>query len=82
LAARQRIAAMPLTRKGTEILANFKKEYGPEEGERYFYASKNKGTISGVDSADFPNTDIMERLDALMASCDRLDARLDALRDH
>lgn len=26
-------------------------EYGAEKGERVFYASKNKGTISGVDSA-------------------------------
>lgn len=41
---------MPLTAKGEEILANMRKQYGAEEGERVFYASKAKGTISGVDS--------------------------------
>jgi hypothetical protein len=25
------------------------KEYGPEKGERVFYASRNKGTIKGVE---------------------------------
>ena len=40
----------PLTEKGKEILANMKEQYGDEEGEKIFYASKNKGTISGVDS--------------------------------
>jgi hypothetical protein len=43
---------MPLTKKGEDILANFKKQYGSEKGEKYFYAAKNKGTITGVDSAD------------------------------
>jgi hypothetical protein len=40
---------MPLTEKGQEIMANMKKQYGEEKGERVFYASKNKGNISGVD---------------------------------
>src|SRR5258708_7287242 len=40
---------MPLTSKGEEIRANMKKEYGPEKGEEVFYASKNAGTITGVD---------------------------------
>lgn len=40
---------MPLTDKGEKILANYKKEYGEEKGERFFYASKNAGTIKGVD---------------------------------
>lgn len=43
---------MPLTEKGQKILANFKKEYGEERGERIFYASKNAGRITGVDSED------------------------------
>lgn len=43
---------MPLTQKGEEIKRNMEKEYGPEKGERVFYASRNKGTISGVDHAD------------------------------
>jgi len=39
----------PLTKKGEKILAAMKKVYGEEKGEQIFYASKNKGTISGVD---------------------------------
>lgn len=41
---------MPLTSKGEEIKKNMESEYGPKKGEAVFYASKNKGTISGVDS--------------------------------
>ena len=40
---------MPLTKKGKKILSAMKKEYGPKKGEGVFYASKNKGTISGVE---------------------------------
>lgn len=40
---------MPLTEKGSEILSNMEKEYGTEKGKEVFYASRNKGTISGVD---------------------------------
>lgn len=40
----------PLTDKGKEILASMKKEYGDEQGEKIFYASKNAGKITGVDS--------------------------------
>lgn len=43
---------MPLTSKGNEIRSNMEKEYGPKKSEQVFYASKNKGTISGVDAAD------------------------------
>ena len=39
----------PLTSKGKEIMSAMKSEYGPEKGESVFYASKNAGTISGVD---------------------------------
>lgn len=39
---------MPLTKKGNKIMKAMKKEYG-EKAERMFYASKNKGTIKGVD---------------------------------
>lgn len=45
---------MPLTAKGEEILASMKSEYGAEKGERVFYASKNAGKISGVDSDECP----------------------------
>lgn len=41
---------MPLTSKGEKIEANMQREYGPSKGEQVFYASKNAGKISGVDS--------------------------------
>jgi uncharacterized protein len=41
---------MPLTAKGEKILAAMIEEYGEEEGKKIFYASKNAGTISGVDA--------------------------------
>ena len=41
---------MPLTEKGAKIKGAMTEEYGEEKGERVFYASKNKGTISGVDA--------------------------------
>lgn len=40
---------MPMTKKGEKIKAAMKKEYGPTKGERVFYASANKGTITGVE---------------------------------
>ena len=40
---------MPLTAKGTHILAKMRETYGEEKGENVFYASRNKGVISGVD---------------------------------
>lgn len=40
---------MPLTSKGNEIKHAMTQEYG-SRGEQVFYASKNAGTISGVDA--------------------------------
>lgn len=42
---------MPLTDKGSEIKGAMEDQYGKEKGEQVFYASKNAGTIAGVDSA-------------------------------
>lgn len=39
---------MPLTKKGKKILASMKKQYGAEKGKEVFYASQNKGTITGT----------------------------------
>lgn len=41
---------MPLTKKGATIKSAMQKEYGSKKGERVFYASANKGTISGIDN--------------------------------
>ena len=39
---------MPLTEKGKKLLKKMKQTYGKEKGEELFYASANKGTITGV----------------------------------
>lgn len=42
--------AMPLTKKGEKIKSAMAKEYGSKKkGEQVFYASKNAGTIKGVE---------------------------------
>jgi hypothetical protein len=40
---------MPLTKKGKKIKKAMMEEYGKKRGEQVFYASRNKGTIKGVD---------------------------------
>lgn len=40
---------MPKTSKGKKIMKKMKEQYGKKKGESVFYASKNKGTIKGVD---------------------------------
>lgn len=40
---------MPMTEKGRKIMAEMKKQYGMDKGEKVFYASKNKGVIKGVE---------------------------------
>lgn len=40
---------MPLTSKGKKIEHAMEHEYGSEKGKQVFYASKNKGTIKGVE---------------------------------
>lgn len=39
---------MPLTRKGSDILEAMRAKYGTKKGTSVFYASANKGTITGV----------------------------------
>lgn len=65
---------MPLTAKGEEIMAAMKKQYGPDKGESVFYAAKNAGTITGVDSADLSVTD---RIDAIAKRYDAMCSRFD-----
>jgi hypothetical protein len=45
---------VPLTTKGEEIESAMKKEYGAKKGEQVLYASKNAGTITGIDSRTAP----------------------------
>lgn len=41
---------MPFTPKGKKIMDNMVKQYGPKKAKKVFYASRNKGTIKGVDA--------------------------------
>lgn len=38
----------PLTAKGEKIMKSMKEKYGEKKGKSVFYASANKGTITGV----------------------------------
>lgn len=40
---------MPLTKKGQKIMRSMDKEYGDKKAKQVFYASRNKGTIKGVE---------------------------------
>jgi len=39
---------MPLSEKGKKIMRAMKRQYGKKKGKKVFYASENKGTITGV----------------------------------
>ena len=40
---------MPLNKKGRRIMHKMEDTYGTDKAKRVFYASRNKGTITGVD---------------------------------
>lgn len=40
---------MPKTKKGQKIMRAMEKKYGKKKAKKVFYASRNKGTITGVD---------------------------------
>ena len=40
---------MPLTPKGKKIKKNMEKEYGKKKGTSIFYASINKGKVTGAE---------------------------------
>ena len=46
---------MPLTDKGQKIKKSMVKQYGPKKGEQVFYASANKGTITGIEKRKHAN---------------------------
>jgi hypothetical protein len=41
---------MPRTKKGNKIFKKMMAEYGKNKGKKVFFASRNKGTIKGVDA--------------------------------
>lgn len=61
---------MPLTEKGNEIKANMEKEYGEKKGEQVFYASRNKGTITGVDAHFGGHPEFVKTADCAMSHAD------------
>lgn len=44
---------MPMTEKGSKIKSAMKQKYGQKKGEQVFHASKNKGTIKGVEKKGY-----------------------------
>ena len=38
-----------MNEKGKKIMKSMREQYGKKRGEQVFYASKNKGTIKGVE---------------------------------
>lgn len=42
---------MPKTAKGKKIMKSMQDTYGKKKGKQVFHASKNKGTIKGVERA-------------------------------
>ena len=44
---------MPLTDKAQKILGSMKEQYGSKKGESVFYASANKGTITGIEKRKY-----------------------------
>jgi hypothetical protein len=40
---------VPLTKKGRKIMRAMTRRYGAKRGRSVFYASRNKGRITGVD---------------------------------
>lgn len=46
---------MPINEKGKKILGRMESDYGSKKaGEKVFYASKNAGTIKGVEGKSAP----------------------------
>lgn len=54
---------MPLTKKGQKIKSAMAKEYGSKKGEQVFYASRNKGTIKGVDKTNAITKHLKRRME-------------------
>jgi hypothetical protein len=40
---------MPINKKGKSIMRSMARQYGKKKGKDVFWASKQKGTIKGVD---------------------------------
>lgn len=58
---------MPLTGKGEKILRAMTKSYGAEKAEHVLYASKNAGTITGIDDDAIPAG--LEQIADAMSEC-------------
>lgn len=52
---------MPLTSKGNKVLRSMSKKYGAKKGKQVFYASINKGKISGVEKGKSHGNPTMKR---------------------
>jgi hypothetical protein len=69
---------MPLTAKGEKIKKAMEKTYGPDKAEQVLYASKNAGTISGIDSASDDEAACADAISAAADAVEQLHRRVDA----
>jgi hypothetical protein len=77
---------MPLTEKGEKILSQMKSQYGEKKGKEVFYASKNAGKLTGVDSDERGDDNqhmgftsgLAEPVKKLVTGADELTTRMDA----
>lgn len=49
------LSAMPLTEKGTKILAKMRKTYGAKKAKQVFHAMINEGKLTGVEAQPAKN---------------------------
>ena len=77
---------MPLTEKGRKIKSALTRQYGHEKGRSVFYAMKNMGKITGVDSRDddfqhmgFSSGEATP-IEKLIVGMDALTTRIDAFQ--
>jgi len=53
---------MPLTAKGRKIKRKMKQSYGAKKGEEVFHASRNAGTIKGVEARGMRHRAAMRKM--------------------
>lgn len=67
---------MPFTKKGKKIMSSMKSEYGDKKGEQVFYASRNKGVISGVDKGFYGHPNPIKLLKRNIHTSGHLEGKL------
>jgi hypothetical protein len=73
---------MPLSAKGEKIEKSMEKTYGSKEkAEQVLYTSKNKGTITGIDSIPAGLNTVIDAVCSMCDSVNKTTARLGSYCD-